>query len=574
MDDNILNTFKLPIEYTDYNLVEKHIIDDLELDKETNPYSLLINDKSELGKIIEKKWCNYYSHDKKFIKSQQKLFKNIKKIPGDELNDLHDNIANINNYYSKWNEIKILNREDFINKYDFVSWNHLNILNKYPLFLQCMTYYNLSSPLINIMLPIILMVVPFFIIKMTMKEPITFGLYKSLLFNQLKNHSIGKVLYSFCGDDDCVDMNTKIYAASSFAIYLFTIYQNILSCIKFYKNAFFIQSYLYDTKNFIESCNTVKNIIDKYTPNKINNEFSIVLDKYTDNINMLNDTINGVDRENFSISNINNVGSMMHTFYEMFTDSDTDTTILYWFGYSGYVSNILGFVERLNKGDITSAKISSNKKTSFNGIYYPFYIDSIDNVINDVKIDKNIIITGPNASGKTTILKSVFINILLTQQFGYGCYSKCTLTPYNRLFSYINIPDTSDRDSLFQAEARRCLGILDYIREKDNKNSICFCIFDELFSGTNPDEAQKSALAFLKYLKKHNVDLLLTTHFNKIKTLNDNKYRQKHMDVIDDNESGNIKYTYKIKNGYSNVNGAIRVLRDMNYPEEIINELS
>ena len=39
------------------------------------------------------------------------------------------------------------------------------------------------------------------------------------------------------------------------------------------------------------------------------------------------------------------------------------------------------------------------------------------------------------------------------------------------------------------------------------------CVFDELYSGTNPEEATKSSYAFLKYLAKYkHLDFILTTH--------------------------------------------------------------
>jgi hypothetical protein len=64
-------------------------------------------------------------------------------------------------------------------------------------------------------------------------------------------------------------------------------------------------------------------------------------------------------------------------------------------------------------------------------------------VTNDINLKKNIIITGPNASGKTTYIKSTAINIILSQQFGCGFYKKCTLNPFTHIHSYLNIPDTS-----------------------------------------------------------------------------------------------------------------------------------
>jgi DNA mismatch repair ATPase MutS len=128
-------------------------------------------------------------------------------------------------------------------------------------------------------------------------------------------------------------------------------------------------------------------------------------------------------------------------------------------------------------------------------------------------LNKNLLISGPNASGKTTLLKSLFLNVILSQQFGYGCYEKATIHCYDVFHSYLNIPDTSGRDSLFQAEARLCKEILDCITESPDKRHLC--IFDEIFSGTNPNDAVLCANLYLKGMNhyKQSVDYILTTHY-------------------------------------------------------------
>lgn len=160
-------------------------------------------------------------------------------------------------------------------------------------------------------------------------------------------------------------------------------------------------------------------------------------------------------------------------------------------------------------------------------MYYPKFInnDSSEIIKNDCNLNKNMIITGPNASGKTTTLKSAFINILLSQQIGYGCFDSLKLTPFDKLHCYLNIPDTSGRDSLFQAEARRCKEIIECIDEETGNGLTHFCIFDELYSGTNPEEAIISANAFMDYIvKNENVTCILTTHYIKLcKKLSKNK---------------------------------------------------
>jgi DNA mismatch repair ATPase MutS len=186
-----------------------------------------------------------------------------------------------------------------------------------------------------------------------------------------------------------------------------------------------------------------------------------------------------------------------------------------------------------------------------------------------------MIITGPNASGKTTLLKTTTINIICAQQVGVGFFNeRSNINPYTHIHSYLNIPDTSHRDSLFQAESRRCKDIIDIIHTS-SKMSRHFGIFDELYSGTNPEEATKSGYAFLKYLSKYkNVDFILTTHYNKIcMKLNKNENIQNYkMNVIEKQDSKLI-YTYKMKKGISKVQGAIKILEDMDYPDEIIKDV-
>jgi DNA mismatch repair ATPase MutS len=207
--------------------------------------------------------------------------------------------------------------------------------------------------------------------------------------------------------------------------------------------------------------------------------------------------------------------------------------------------------------------------------YYPAHLT--DFVVNDIVLDKNMMITGPNAAGKTTYLKTTVINIIYSQQVGAGFYSSCSLMPYTHIHSYLNIPDTSGRDSLFQAESRRCKEILATILENHRSANHHFCIFDELYSGTNPGEATKSAYAFLTYLSKiENVDFILTTHyidmcerFESEKCLLIENWK---MDV-DICEGGDLEYKYTISKGISKVQGAIKVLKDMDYPSEIIDTI-
>ena len=172
-------------------------------------------------------------------------------------------------------------------------------------------------------------------------------------------------------------------------------------------------------------------------------------------------------------------------------------------------------------------------------------------------------ITGPNAAGKTTVIKTTLFNIILSQQIGYGFYERAEINPYDYLHCYLNIPDTSGRDSLFQAESRRCMEILRCIMDNPTKRH--FCIFDELYSGTNPYEAVAAAYGYIAFISKNpRVDLILTTHYIELCELlekrNADAITNLHMSVSPDTGA----YLYKIASGISCIKGGLKVHEGLN----------
>ena len=205
-------------------------------------------------------------------------------------------------------------------------------------------------------------------------------------------------------------------------------------------------------------------------------------------------------------------------------------------------------------------------------MYYPELSEGV--VKNSIILKNNKLITGVNASGKTTLIKTVLLNILLSQQIGYGYYERGRIKLYDKLHSYLNIPDTSNRDSLFQAEARRCKVILDDIIVNRNKEH--FCIFDELYSGTNPIEASMAGYAYLKYLNNFkNVKFILTTHYLDMCERLEGMCEDK--SIVNNNmkayyKNDKLVCSYKLQKGITKLNGGVEVLRKLNYKKEIIED--
>jgi len=564
---DINNYFKLPIFYNkDKVELNKNIINDLELvetiDQSCNPiYTYYFDNDNDISKKIITQTANYYTTDVNFLKENQHLLKEYKKLD----NKYTKYSPNYKNILDIWNEIKIEN--GFKEKYCYVDWEKLDFLNSSVLFLQFASLYNLFSPIISLFVPIIIMLIPFLIIKLKGLD-LTFSQYIVILKIVAQQNAIGKLFTINFFD---ISLQERIYIIVSAALYLYSIYQNIMVCVRFHTNMKNIHNYFKEINIYINhTLSSMRNYMN-YSKNLLThtdfNNNLIIKMNLLENIRVKLEKI--TDYNLCNIKKLAEIGNVLKYFYELHTDKEYEEAIIFSFGFNGYIDCIEGLQNNIVERKINfTSFVKENKKNEISKSYYAS-LKNNNPIKNTIKFKKNIIITGPNASGKTTVLKSTLINIILTQQFGCGFYDSAKLKPYTHIHCYLNIPDTSGRDSLFQAEARRCKEIIDSINNYDEETH--FCVFDELYSGTNPEEAEISATAFMKYLtKRKNVSCLLTTHFIKVcKNLRKNpNIINCHM--VAEKKDKRIKYFYKLKNGISHVKGGIDILTEMNYPKEII----
>lgn len=127
--------------------------------------------------------------------------------------------------------------------------------------------------------------------------------------------------------------------------------------------------------------------------------------------------------------------------------------------------------------------------------------------------DKRIVvISGPNAGGKTVSLKTVGLLILMNQCGLALPVRKACLSYFNHI--YIDIGDNqslSDNLSTFSAHMNQVGEILSVVKGKD------LVLFDELGTGTSPLEGEALAISILKYLEKKHAFALISSHFEALK---------------------------------------------------------
>jgi hypothetical protein len=565
--NQINENFKVPIFYNDKKMkIKQHIITDLELVKTIDAsgckpiYNYVFNNDNDVSEKLIEQVSEYYTTDMDFINQNQDFLKTYKRL--DKKYTTYS--PNYKNIVEIWNEIT--GETDFKEKYYYVDWSALEFLNKSEHFLQFMSLYNLASPILSLLTPVFILIVPFFIIKMKGLD-INVNEYIEVLKTLAESHAIGKLFTQF----NNVTMNEKIYMLISAAFYIFSIYQNITVCIRFHNNMIKIHNHFDEISKYLDyTIKSMDNYLLYASEYPTQNEFCKVLREKKQNLEVLKKKFSVITEYKLtSFKKLQEIGHVLKYFYELHNDVVYNETILYSLGFNGYNDCIEGLQNNIEERKINfAAFVKSKGKAQFKNSYYGPLKDE-NPIKNTIKFKKNIIITGPNASGKTTILKSTLINIILSQQFGCGFYDSAQINPFKYIHCYLNIPDTSGRDSLFQAEARRCKDILDIV--KTNEDETHFCGFDELYSGTNPDEAVNSSTAFMNYLIKNaNVHCILTTHFIKVcKKLEKNKsIINCHMET--EKIKDKLVYKYKLVDGISEVKGGVAVLTAMDYPKEII----
>ena len=564
--------FKLPIYYNEKKRkLNANIIKDLELVKNANSsafpdmsnnesksmYDHYLNVETPLAATLVDNISEYYTTDVNFLKDNQKVLKHYVRL---------DESRNYKEMIHLWKEIKT--DTGFKDKYFYINWKMWDWLNKSEHFLQIMSVYNMMSPLISLIVPIIILIVPFFVIRIK-GVVLTMDEYIEVLKVVMSNHAIGKLFTQF----NNVSTGEKAYLVISALFYVFSIYQNILVCIRFNENMRKIHRYLGDVRDYLDNTiRTMKNYITYAGEMVTHMNFTHTLKSNMTTLEGFRDRLYLIS--NYELSNYKKlfeIGSVQKYFYELYQDEQYNAAIEYSFGFNGYIDCIEGLQDNISDKKLHMCEYTDNgSKVKISNNYYAALKDETP-IRNDIKLKENLIITGPNASGKTTILKSVMLNLIFSQQFGCGFYESAKIKPFDHIHCYLNIPDTSGRDSLFQAEARRCKEIIDCVNE--NKQETHFGIFDELYSGTNPDEAVVSATAFMEYMTKFkNVSCMLTTHYTKVCTNLNNKVRivNMFMETSKSKLNNTIKFKYQLKRGISRVRGAFNILNEMNYPKEIL----
>ncbi len=192
--------------------------------------------------------------------------------------------------------------------------------------------------------------------------------------------------------------------------------------------------------------------------------------------------------------------------------------------------------------------------------YHPLVSNPVP---NSVVINNDCILTGSNASGKSTFIKMIAVNHILAQSLFICCAKKYSLGRAFVISSMALRDNIEIGESYFMAEIRSLRRIMD-----ESKNQRCVCFIDEILRGTNTPERIAASTAVLRSLHKTQSMCLVASHDIELTEILDEIFDNYHFS--EHFEKDEVVFDYLLKKGPSKTRNAIRLLEYMGFDEQVV----
>jgi DNA mismatch repair protein MutS len=568
------------VSINDYVFNDVEFMQDHYLNNEKSIFSKLNNCKTKIGSLLLKNIFLNPIHDINILKTRQSIFKKMTNIKV-QLIPLLDQVKLLeNDLIWFWNDtnmkhIDLMNDLIYFN-YDIIPFFNVNeILNNNEKALLVTNIYKIVvAPLLTILTPLISLLLPLiFLFYMQRKSGIKIPM--STIFSQYIKTLFGSESMKMIFKNDSKAMIASLVTKG---IYMFMYAQNIYYSFQSSANTHKIINIIHEKLNkitqYTKLTDQIKNICISADITDITSYI---------NYNMIKEDLLSYDEYfNFPVFNaapslFSDKGKILHTYKKFKENKDNMVNIFHYTGTIDLIlsiENILSNSSSENPYTITNFLQRSIPVLNVKNIWHPYLNkDEVNGIVkNSVDIKNNILITGPNAAGKSTFIKSVIINIILSQTIGISSAEKFEITPFNMIETYLHIPDSKGVSSLFEAEMFRSKEYIDKIKNMES-NKFSFIVLDEIFSSTNYVEGFSGAYAILKKISSFpNTLSITTTHYTDLEILEKDtkgKIVNYKFEVTHD-INNEIVFNYILKRGTSRQYIALELLKKNGFDEDLI----
>ncbi|MCM1155203.1 MAG: hypothetical protein NC314_11565 [Roseburia sp.] len=210
---------------------------------------------------------------------------------------------------------------------------------------------------------------------------------------------------------------------------------------------------------------------------------------------------------------------------------------------------------------------SDDTYLTIRGMYHPLLNEPVK---NDITVKRGVLLTGSNASGKSTFLRGVALNAILAQTL-HTCLADAYQGRMFRVYSSMSLQDDLvSGDSYYMVEVKSIRRILEHVKEaeKDKKHVLCFV--DEVLRGTNTVERIAASTQILKALARKHVICFAATHDVELTRLLAEDYDNYHFEeeILEDD----IFFPYRLQSGPATTRNAIALLKMLGYDENLVKD--
>ncbi len=196
-------------------------------------------------------------------------------------------------------------------------------------------------------------------------------------------------------------------------------------------------------------------------------------------------------------------------------------------------------------------------------LYHPLVEHPVANCIEETR---SVLLTGSNASGKSTFLKTVAINAILAQTI-HTCMAHSCITGFYRVMSSMALKDSLETgESYYMVEIRSLKRIMTEAKKQGSAPVMCFV--DEVLRGTNTVERVAASSRILQSLAREGAFVFAATHDIELTHLLEKDYANYHFreEVL----NNDISFNYILNRGRATTRNAIKLLGIMGYDEEVL----
>lgn len=235
--------------------------------------------------------------------------------------------------------------------------------------------------------------------------------------------------------------------------------------------------------------------------------------------------------------------------------------LIHIFGYLDSMISIASFREAMPYYSIPEFKDTERAYMDVKNLYHPLLSEP---VANSIRAEGGILVTGSNASGKSTFLKNVAVNAILAQTI-YTCTSSHYEAPFFKVMTSMALrDDLLSGESYYIVEIRSLKRILD----ETDKEGCLLCIIDEVLRGTNTIERIGASSRILKEIRKDGVLPFAATHDIELSYILDKIYTNYHFE--EEVRAHDVEFNYLLKIGRVTTRNAIRLLEMIGYDKELV----